>query len=179
MNGTTFEEMREALEKSQKMYGEQRERTKEARDRAARHEATIAELRAELAELKSASVPVLETPPPQITKEWLDRRIVFVCGEGLSEDINTRGRFREGMLALRDAILGAPVEPVPAPRLESQFKPGDEVVLYGREMLIDAVMFFRDKTRPSYELIDESDENQRYYEVDEYRLSSPPVGPQE
>jgi len=52
MNGTTFEEMREALEKSQKMYGEQRERTKEARDRAARHEVTINDLRAELAALR-------------------------------------------------------------------------------------------------------------------------------
>jgi len=52
MNGTTFEEMREALEKSQKIYGEQRERTKEARDRAARHEVTIADLRAELAALR-------------------------------------------------------------------------------------------------------------------------------
>jgi uncharacterized coiled-coil DUF342 family protein len=47
MNGTTWDEMREALANSQKMYGEQRARTKEARERAERHKADLTRVTAE------------------------------------------------------------------------------------------------------------------------------------
>ena len=66
---------------------------------------------------------------------------------------------------------------VPAPRLEAKFIPGEEVIYFGRRVLVDAVTFGHGFP-VLYEIVDPADENQRHYDVAEHLLS-PPVGTQE
>jgi hypothetical protein len=76
-----------------------------------------------------------------------------------------------------ELIDGPKSAPVPAPRLEAKFIPGEEVIYFGRRVLVDAVTFGHGFP-VLYEIVDPADENQRHYDVAEHLLS-PPVGTQE
>ncbi len=78
---------------------------------------------------KFLAVPVLETPAPpsderlQHLYDWLKRRVLSAQRECTESDTDVNDAFCSGLeMALGDVerFLGAPVEPVPAPRLEDE-----------------------------------------------------------